>query len=194
MIEFIAKAKLPTCFGKFEIYAFKSNDGKEHVALVNGNLDGLAGGEKSVPVRIHSKCLTGDTFCSLRCDCRAQLEASLRMISEQGGILIYLDQEGRGIGLSNKIRAYALQENGADTVEANEQLGFAADMRTYMIAGEILKYFKVSRIRLITNNPNKLKGLNGDGITVIERIPLNTKPTEFNKKYLETKKNKMGHL
>jgi len=191
LIEFIAKAKLPTCFGEFEIYAFKSNDGKEHVALVHGGID-LANG--IVPVRIHSKCLTGDTFCSLRCDCRAQFEASLKIISEQGGILIYLDQEGRGIGLSNKIKAYALQENGADTVEANEQLGFAPDMREYKIAGEILKFFKISRIKLITNNPNKLKGLDGDGIKVIERIPLNTTPTKFNEKYLETKKNKMGHL
>jgi GTP cyclohydrolase II len=186
-VEFIAKANLPTCFGAFEVYAFKSSDGKEHVALMSGE-------SEEVNVRIHSKCLTGDTFCSLRCDCRAQLEASLELIGKEGGVLIYLDQEGRGIGLANKIKAYALQEHGRDTVDANKELGFDADLRDYSVAAGILTFLRIKKIKLITNNPQKMKGLEGDGIEIIERIPLNTAPNKFNKHYLETKKKKMGHL
>lgn len=187
-VEFVAKANLPTCFGTFEVYAFKSSDGKEHVALMSGDSEG------EVNVRIHSKCLTGDTFCSLRCDCRAQLEASLEFIGKEGGVLIYLDQEGRGIGLSNKIKAYALQEHGRDTVDANIELGFDADLRNYSVASSILQFLKVKKIRLITNNPNKMKGLEVDGIEISERIPLVTEPTKYNKHYLETKRKRMGHL
>ncbi len=186
-VEFVAKANLPTSFGTFEVYAFKSSDEKEHIALMSGE-------SEEVNVRIHSKCLTGDTFCSLRCDCRAQLEASLELIGKEGGVLIYLDQEGRGIGLSNKIKAYALQEHGRDTVDANIELGFDADLRDYSVAVGILKFLRIKKIRLITNNPNKMKGLEGDGIEIVERISLNTVPNKFNKNYLETKKKKLGHL
>lgn len=207
MVEFVARARLPTRFGLFDIYAFKAKDSKEHIALVNGKMnikhetqdDQESSRPKTqniepVSVRIHSKCLTGDTFHSLRCDCRAQLEASLYAIGKAGGVLIYLDQEGRGIGLSNKIKAYALQEKGKDTVDANIELGFAADARDYRIAAVILKFLKIKTIRLITNNPGKLKGLEGNGITVVERIPLNVKPNIFNKRYMETKKKRLGHF
>lgn len=187
-IKFVATAILPTCFGKFNIYAFVDKDGKEHTALVKGNL------RQPIAVRIHSKCFTGDTLCSLRCDCKAQLEESLRIISRSGGMLIYLDQEGRGIGLPNKIKAYALQENGKDTVEANIALGFAPDLRDYSAAVEILEFFNIEKIKLITNNPEKLDGLGENGINVVERIPLKIKPNRFNKEYLKTKKKKMGHL
>lgn len=190
MVEFVAKAKLPTCFGVFDIYAFRDpTDSKEHVALVYGKLEK----DKIVNVRIHSKCLTGDCFCSLRCDCRAQLEASLGFIKQHGGVLIYLDQEGRGIGLANKIKAYALQERGYDTLDANLALGFPADMRKYNVAANILKHLKITKIRLLTNNPQKLDGLENT-IKVVARIPIYTKPTRFNKKYIETKKKRMGHL
>lgn len=190
MIEFIAKARLPTCFGKFDIYSFRDGNGKEHVALVRGKIRR----DKTALVRIHSKCLTGDTLCSLRCDCRKQLEISMKIINKTGGVLLYLDQEGRGIGLSNKIRAYELQDKGADTVEANEMLGLPIDMRNYRVAAEMLGYLGIKSIALITNNPKKLTGLEGDGIDIVERIALNTKPNKFNRKYLETKKRKMGHL
>jgi GTP cyclohydrolase II len=187
---FIAEATLPTRFGNFRIHAFRETNGKEHVALVAGKprKTGI------VPVRIHSKCLTGDTLCSLRCDCRAQLEASLHYLNKHGGILIYLDQEGRGIGLANKINAYALQEQGLDTMDANLALGFPADLRTYKVAAGILRHFGITRIRLLTNNPQKLDGLEGNGIKIVERIALNTEPTRYNKRYLETKKKRMGHL
>lgn len=197
MVEFIAKARLPTRFGLFDIYAFKGKDGKEHIALVNDNVAKKQMKEPAkepISVRIHSKCLTGDTFHSLRCDCRAQLEASLYAIGKAGGVLIYLDQEGRGIGLSNKIKAYALQEKGKDTVDANIELGFAPDARDYRIAAIILKFLKIKTIRLITNNPGKLNGLEGNGIKIVERIPLNVKPNVFNKRYMETKRKRLGHL
>ena len=188
-MEFVAKANLPTRFGVFDVHAFRDENRQEHIALVSGGLS-----IEPVTVRIHSKCTTGDTFCSLRCDCRAQFEASMKMIATKGGVLIYLDQEGRGIGLSNKIKAYALQEQGKDTVEANVELGFAPDSRNYSTATEILKFFKIKKIKLITNNPGKLKGIDDDGIKVVERIPLSIKPNKFNRKYLKTKKEKMGHL
>ncbi len=192
LIKFEAKTVLPTYFGKFDVYAFVDKQGNEHLALISGNINKLI--KKPVNVRIHSKCLTGDTFCSFRCDCRTQLETSLYMISKNNGVLIYLDQEGRGIGLVNKIKAYALQELGKDTVEANIALGFAPDLRDYSVAAEILEFLKITKIRLITNNPKKLNGLEGNLVKIVERIPLKIKPNKFNKKYLETKKKKMGHL
>ncbi len=192
LIKFEAKTVLPTYFGKFDVYAFVDKQGNEHLALISGNINKLI--KKPVNVRIHSKCLTGDTFCSFRCDCRTQLETSLYMISKNNGVLIYLDQEGRGIGLVNKIKAYALQELGKDTVEANIALGFAPDLRDYSVAAEILEFLKIKEIRLITNNPKKLNGLEGNLVKIVERIPLKIKPNKFNKKYLETKKKKMGHL
>lgn len=189
-MKFISKAKLPTCFGNFEIYAFKDSEGRDHVALVKGKIDK----RKPVLVRLHSRCLTGDTLCSLRCDCRQQMEAALCCINKKGGVLIYLDQEGRGIGLANKISAYALQDKGRDTVQANTDLGFAPDMRNYGGGARILDYLGIKRIRLITNNPDKLLGLCNNGIEIVERIPLNIPPTKFNRKYLETKRKKLKHL
>ncbi len=185
--EFSSKAALPTKYGNFYIYAFRER-GKEHVALVKGGTRA-----KPVNVRIHSKCLTGDTLGSLRCDCGEQLEKSLRFIGKRGGILIYLDQEGRGIGLTNKIKAYSLQDLGMDTIEANEHLGFDADMRDYGAAIKILKALKISSIVLMTNNPKKLGAISKGGI-LVERMPLKTKPNEFNSGYMDTKRLKSGHL
>ncbi len=185
-IELISESKLPTKYGKFCIYAFRERN-KEHVAIAKGELD------KKVAVRIHSKCLTGDTFGSLRCDCGEQLKKSLVFIGKHGGILIYLDQEGRGIGLVNKIKAYALQDMGMDTIEANECLGFDGDMRDYGSAVEILNTLKISSIMLMTNNPKKMDAMYRGGITV-ERMPLKIKPNEFNSGYIDTKRLKSGHL
>lgn len=185
--EFIAKAKLPTRFGKFEVYAFREGQ-KEHLAIVSGKL------KDGATVRIHSKCLTGDTFSSLRCDCREQFEAAMDYIRKNGGMTIYLDQEGRGIGLTNKIKAYSLQDEGLDTVEANEKLGYRYDLREYRTAKCIIEYFKLKKIRLMTNNPEKVDGIHGNGIEIIERIPIITKATKENERYLETKKRKMKHL
>lgn len=190
-IRLVARANLPTQFGDFIVYAFSDEDKEEHLALVKGIVEG----EENVLVRIHSQCLTGDTLGSLKCDCRQQFEESMRRITESGkGILIYLRQEGRGIGLSNKIKAYALQEQGLDTVEANEQLGFEKDLRSYGAAAEILKQLKVKSVRLLTNNPEKISGLNGGGIKVVERISLVIKPNEYNEGYLQTKKIKLHHV
>lgn len=186
MVELIGEAFLPTRFGNFRVMAFRCGK-EEHLVLVNGPLKGR------VNVRVHSKCLTGDTLESLRCDCRDQMEAALIYISKHSGVFIYLDQEGRGIGLANKIRAYALQDIGYDTVEANEKLGFRKDERDFKVAADILKYLGIKRIRLITNNPEKLKGLEGNGIRV-ERVSLIVRPNKFNKRYMETKKEKMHHL
>ncbi|NYZ73808.1 GTP cyclohydrolase II [Candidatus Micrarchaeota archaeon] len=186
-----ADAFLPTRFGKFRVFAFVEDGGKEHLALVRCSHRP----HKSIPVRVHSRCLTGDTLTSLRCDCRDQLEASLRYLERKKcGMLIYLDQEGRGIGLANKIRAYALQDRGMDTIEANVHLGFGEDLRDYSAAAAILKYFKVKDISLLTNNPKKIKDLEKHGIRVVERIPLVTKMNRYNRKYLETKRKKMKHL
>ncbi len=190
MIKKVADAFLPTRYGNFRVYAFV--DGKsEHLALIRCE----HGSHEPMTVRVHSKCLTGDTLTSLRCDCRAQLEASLEYLERKKcGIFIYLDQEGRGIGLANKIRAYALQDRGMDTVEANLELGFKEDMRDFSPAAKILKYFGVTKIALLTNNPAKISALRKHGITISKRIPLITKPTRYNRSYMKTKKDRMNHL
>ncbi|MCL4335072.1 MAG: GTP cyclohydrolase II [Candidatus Thermoplasmatota archaeon] len=191
MFKLHAKAHLPTLFGDFEIYVFDDDgDPSEHAVLVKGDVYNA----DSVPVRIHSECLTGDVFGSKRCDCREQLVKSLEMLSSmERGILIYLRQEGRGIGLKNKIKAYSLQENGFDTVEANLALGLPVDSRDYTFAINVLHYFGISRIKLMSNNPLKFQFLQENGIDVIERIPLITDPRPEDKFYLETKRNRMGH-
>jgi GTP cyclohydrolase II len=187
-----AKAVLPTKFGKFSIYGFQGRGPQEEaVALVRGNLNGHA----APLVRVHSQCLTGDVLSSLRCDCRAQLELSLKKISEApSGILLYLPQEGRGIGLMNKLRAYQLQDGGMDTVEANESLGFAADAREYEFPAKILKKLGATRIRLLSNNPDKIRQLESAGIRVVERVPCQPRLSKISRRYLQTKKRKMGHL
>jgi GTP cyclohydrolase II len=190
-IKEVASAFLPTKYGKFRVYCFVDEDGGEHIALVRCEHPSHC----PVPVRIHSRCLTGDTLASLRCDCRAQLEQSMRYLEKRKcGMLIYLDQEGRGIGLANKIKAYALQDKGMDTVEANVHLGFGEDMRDFGVAAEILKYFGVEEVELLTNNPNKIADIERHGIKIIRRIPVITKANRYNKDYLETKKKKMNHL
>lgn len=184
-----AKVKMPTDFGHFDMYGFTTDySDEEIVAIVKGDL-------KSNPnVRMHSACLTGDIFHSQRCDCGAQLEASMKYIDEHGGMIIYLPQEGRGIGLMNKLRAYELIEKGYDTVTANLALGFDEDLRDYHVAAEILKYFGLSKINLLSNNPKKFEGLEDYGIEIVDRIELIVPETQYNHSYMETKKNKMGHL
>jgi 3,4-dihydroxy 2-butanone 4-phosphate synthase/GTP cyclohydrolase II len=192
LIMKVAEARLPTKYGDFLAIAYKSAiDPDEHVALVKGELNG----DKPVLVRVHSECLTGDVFHSLRCDCGEQIDLAMKAISEEGrGIFLYMRQEGRGIGLHNKIRAYALQDQGLDTVEANEALGFASDIRDYGIGAQILADLGVRNIRLLTNNPKKVIGLEGYGLKVVETVPIVCKPNPQNVKYLETKRKKMGHL
>jgi GTP cyclohydrolase II len=187
-----AKAVLPTKFGKFSIYGFEGRGPQEEaVALVRGNLKGRV----APLVRVHSQCLTGDVLTSQRCDCRAQLELSLKKISKApSGILLYLPQEGRGIGLMNKLRAYQLQDGGMDTVEANESLGFAADAREYEFPAKILKMLGAIRIRLLSNNPDKIRQLESAGIRVVERVPCQPRLSKISRAYLQTKKRKMGHL
>jgi GTP cyclohydrolase II len=186
----VASAFFPTRYGKFTIHAFVDKDCREHVALTRCS----HGPHTALPVRIHSRCLTGDTLTSMRCDCSDQLKASLRYLERRKcGMLIYLDQEGRGIGLANKIKAYALQDRGMDTVEANVHLGFGEDLRDYNIAADILKYFGVKEIALLTNNPAKVRDLERHGIKVVRRIPLITRSNRYNRGYLETKKRKMNH-
>jgi GTP cyclohydrolase II len=189
-----AEADFPSRFGHFRIYGFAGRyDGgriEEAVVLKMGNLEGAP-----PLVRIHSECLTGDVFHSLRCDCRAQLELALRMIAEEGrGLLIYEHQEGRGIGLLNKLRAYELQDAGADTVEANERLGFESDLRNYELTAEILRYFGLHSIRLLSNNPEKVRAAEAAGIAVVERVPCIVPVVVSTEAYLRTKKEKMGHL
>jgi GTP cyclohydrolase II len=187
-----AAAALPTKYGKFTIYGFEGRGPQEEaVALVRGNVKGRV----APLVRVHSQCLTGDVLTSQRCDCRAQLELSLKKISEApSGILLYLPQEGRGIGLMNKLRAYELQDAGMDTVEANESLGFAADAREYEFPARILKKLGAKRIRLLSNNPDKIKQLESAGIRVVERVPCQPRLSKISRAYLQTKKRKMGHL
>ena len=189
-INIIAKAKLPTIWAEFSILVFSEiPNGKEHLVLSLGEL------EKIPLLRIHSQCLTGDALFSLRCDCGSQLQMSLKMIADKGnGLLIYMAQEGRGIGLGNKIRAYALQDQGLNTIEANEKLGFEADQRDYSMCGEILSSLEIDKVKLITNNPDKVKGLEESGIGVEERISLTVAPTKYNKEYLNVKEDSMGHL
>ena len=191
-VRVVAMAELPTRFGEFHIIAFENNrDGKEHVAIIKGDVIGAA----DVPVRLHSECLTGDALGSLRCDCRDQLEASLKMIGAmERGMVLYLRQEGRGIGLTNKIRAYSLQDQGLDTVEANHALGFRDDERDYAVAAHMLMSLKIESVRLITNNPKKIQQLIDYGIQVSDRIPHIMEPNEYNRFYLETKVVKSGHM
>jgi GTP cyclohydrolase II len=191
-VRAIAHAELPTRFGRFTIYGFHGRGAQEEaVALVRGNLRG-----KSAPlVRVHSQCLTGDVLTSLRCDCRAQLELSLRKIGRAAsGVLLYLPQEGRGIGLMNKLRAYQLQDGGMDTVQANESLGFAADARDYEFSAKILKELGATRIRLLSNNPEKVRQLEDAGIRVVERVPCQPRVSKISRAYMQTKKTKLGHL
>ncbi|NWF82159.1 MAG: GTP cyclohydrolase II [Chloroflexi bacterium] len=190
-IERVASTALPTTYGVFQMVVYSAGDGKEHVALSVGNLqDGQA-----VPVRLHSECLTGDVFGSRRCDCGEQLTWTLAYLQEVGrGALLYLRQEGRGIGLTNKIRAYALQEQGLDTVDANLALGLPADQRDYRVAAAMLRDMGITSVLLITNNPRKIQGLERYSVHVQERLPVLTPPNRDNQFYLETKRRRMGHL
>jgi 3,4-dihydroxy 2-butanone 4-phosphate synthase/GTP cyclohydrolase II len=191
LVERMTSVRMPTAYGDFTAIAFRENlTGKHHVALVKGEVEG----EENVLVRVHSECLTGDVFHSLRCDCGEQLEQALAVIgSEERGVLLYMAQEGRGIGLLNKLKAYELQENGLDTVEANLELGFAPDMREYGIGNQILADLGLSTIRILTNNPKKITGIEGFGLTVVEQVPIEVPPNDENRHYLETKRSKLGH-
>ena len=191
----VAEADFPTRFGQFRIYGFEGRYADRLEEAVVLEMGDLASGPPAPLVRIHSQCLTGDVFHSLRCDCRAQLELALNMIAEEGrGLLIYEHQEGRGIGLLNKLRAYELQDHGADTVEANERLGFESDLRNYELPAEILRYFGLKHVRLLSNNPEKVRAVEGAGIQVEERVPCVVPAIVSTESYLRTKKEKMGHL
>lgn len=191
-VELYSRASLPTRHGDFLVFAFKnSKEPGEHIALVRGDV----WGQERVPVRLHSECLTGDVFGSLKCDCRDQLERALDEISRaERGLVLYMRQEGRGIGLANKIRAYDLQDQGLDTVEANLHLGFDDDMRAYDVAAEMLKLLRLKSVVLMTNNLNKVEGLSRHGVTVADRVPIQTAPNEHNQRYLKTKRAKSGHV
>jgi 3,4-dihydroxy 2-butanone 4-phosphate synthase/GTP cyclohydrolase II len=191
LVERMTTVSMPTAYGDFTAVAFRERlTGKHHVALVRGDVDGA----ENVLVRVHSECLTGDVFHSLRCDCGEQLEQALsRIASEDRGVLLYMAQEGRGIGLLNKLRAYELQENGMDTVEANLELGFQPDMRDYGIGNQILAELGLTTIRILTNNPKKITGIEGFGLDVVEQVPIETAPTPQNARYLATKRDKLGH-
>jgi GTP cyclohydrolase II len=191
-VELVTSARLPTRYGSFTIYGFLDpGNGKEHTALVHGDVRGV----ESCPVRIHSECHTGDVWCSLRCDCREQLEASLEYLkSRKQGVVIYLRQEGRGIGLLNKLKAYKLQDGGLDTVEANASLGLPTDARSYKPAADIIRLLGIKSVSLLTNNPDKINGLKRERIPVSGRIPLIVRSNLHNKRYLRTKKERLGHL
>ena len=195
LVERFVEVKLPTAFGDFMAYGYRSilEEGKEttHVALVKGEIKG----KENVLVRVHSECLTGDVFGSLRCDCGPQLHQAMSMVNEEGqGVVLYMRQEGRGIGLAGKLQAYRLQDNGYDTVEANIALGYPADLRDYGVGAQILRDLGVGKIRLITNNPRKIVGLEGYGLIISERVPLIIQANDFNRRYLDTKEQKMGHM
>lgn len=191
LVKLVAETVLPTEYGDFDMKIYKSSvDGKEHIALIKGDIEG-----KGVLTRVHSECLTGEVFMSKKCDCRGQLDKSMKMIEKNGnGVVLYVRQEGRGIGLTNKIRAYELQRKGLDTVDANKELGFPGDLRDYGIGAQILADIGVKRIRLMTNNPTKIVGLEGYGIEIVERVPLEISPGARNHSYLKTKKDRMGHI
>jgi GTP cyclohydrolase II len=194
-IRRVARTGLPTSHGGFGMFVYQATDSKEHVALTTGLEPGTVGVDEAILVRLHSECLTGDVFGSRRCDCGEQLEDSMRLLREQGrGVLIYLRQERRGVGLANKISAYALQEEGVDTVQANLALGLPEDARDYRVAAEMLLDLGIHRAALLTNNPAKIKGLRSHGVEVSERLPVQVEPNPFNLRYLRTKKEKLGHL
>ncbi|MBI1935953.1 GTP cyclohydrolase II [Candidatus Woesearchaeota archaeon] len=190
LIRKTIEAKLPTKYGNFKVIAYEDHKKAQHLALVKGSLNAKNG----VLVRVHSQCLTGDTLGSLRCDCGPQLEKALGLIGKEGGVLLYMAQEGRGIGLMNKIAAYHYQDHGMDTVEANVKLGFRADARDYTIGAQILADLGVSTIRLLTNNPKKIEGLERYGLRIIRRVPIIIEPNKLNRRYLQTKKEKLGHF
>ena len=192
LVHRVAEARLPTEYGEFRVIGYQNDvDAREHVALVHGDIEG----RKDVLVRMHSKCLTGDVFGSQRCDCGFQLHTAMQKIVAEGrGAVVYLDQEGRGIGLLNKLRAYALQDTGSDTVQANQKLGFAPDLRNYGIGAQILRDLGLSSIRVLTNNPRKLVGLEGYGLEIVGRVPLLADATDDNRDYLDAKRDKLGHL